>query len=100
MRHEPIELGLASTTAGIRSGRSERGAARNARTSMTRAREKCADPPIDVVDEAFAGFMQTQRRPLEEGFIAKLSAQLEALDQQREQLSQLLRTIDADAIAR
>jgi hypothetical protein len=71
--------------------------------------------PLEVVDEAFAGFTRvdsgmarldvhsqleaigavSMREPvIDRDIIATLSAQLKALDKQREQLSRLLQTVD------
>lgn len=65
-------------------------------------------PPADIIDEAIAAFERVnttstsqitahaahEPHPKKAALAATLSAQLEALDRQREQLSQLLRTID------
>jgi len=97
MRHEPIELGLTGTS-GRRRG--TRRVVHGARRSMAPTKEKCGATAVEVVDEAFAGLARVEPHRLEMGLIAKLSAQLDALDRQREQLSQLLRNIDADKLSR
>jgi len=79
--------------------RASRQAARTARTSAISTTTIGRTRPVDVVDEAFAGFEPPMQRPLEYSLVANLSAQLEALDQQREQLSRLLRSIDAASIS-
>jgi hypothetical protein len=119
MRHDPIEFGrqgLASRAAADRVARLTSRLARRARNASTpRAAE--------VIDEAFAGFPGPKSRvtrvdgpceststsedqisresstasawePLKREIVADLSAQLVALDYQRDQLARLLRTID------
>jgi len=71
-------------------------------------------PLADVIDEALAGFepvatSTTQaaaangahiRRPINLSLVAGLSAQLEALDRQRDHLAHLLRSIDDPTISK
>jgi hypothetical protein len=93
MRHEPIEFGLAGKKARARHAlQAARGAG-----SFTKTQRGSTE--VEVVDEAFAGFSPRGNAPLNRGLVAELSAQLAALDRQREQLSQLLRSIDADSVA-
>lgn len=94
MRHEPIEFGLTGTSSRTRGMRRM---TRSARVTAPDTTAKCAVP--EILDEAFAGFASSSPHRLEHGLVAGLSAQLEALDRQREQLSRLLRTIDADSIS-
>jgi len=124
MRHDPMELRVAK-----KRGRSrERRAADCFGCRLTIAEK--ADRPLEVIDEAFADFTRVNERmtrvdqageaavactegaavsnsniesdgrsvPIE--LVANLSAQLAALDSQRKQLSQLLRTIDGAWMSR
>lgn len=63
-------------------------------------------PPAEVIDEAIAGFdgieseiapklgIHSTWRPVKTSIVANLTSQLAALDHQRKQLVELLRTID------
>lgn len=102
MRHDAVELGFPT-----RHGR-----------RREKQRPKPLKPPaVAVVDEAFAGFIPTDVPVLpvdvsiagktvigewcstKSTLVASLSAQLDALDRQREQLARLLRSIDTNALA-
>jgi hypothetical protein len=94
----------------------------------SRSRHATDERVVDVIDEAFAGFVRTNSgvaridqgrdvtpaapaaavcathlpphsEPINRRLVADLSAQLNALDRQREQLVQLLRSIDAGSLA-
>jgi hypothetical protein len=101
MRHDTIEISRARTaTSRPRAARTSDGD-RTATVTMPDA------APIAVIDEAFADFDRFGSQPAPQGGIApgrqmlnqllvsRLSAQLEALDCQREQLAQLLRSVDS-----
>jgi hypothetical protein len=119
MRHEPIEFGRQGLASRAAADRVARLASRLAR----RARNASTPRAAEVIDEAFAGFTETTSRvtrvdgpcessraipeqfsaelnsppawePMKREIVADLSAQLVALDRQREQLARLLRTID------
>jgi hypothetical protein len=119
MRHDPIEFGRQGLANRAAVDRMARVTSRLAR----RARRASAPRAAEVVDEAFAGFSGTNSRvtrvdspfesmqdsagqssadlssvsawePMKREIVADLSAQLVALDRQREQLARLLRTID------
>jgi hypothetical protein len=98
MRHEPIEIGPAGTTMKTRASDTRR-MTTNSRGAETSIKTKCGTQVVEVVDEAFAGFTPDRRRALQPALVANLSAQLEALDQQREQLSQLLHSIDLSSMS-
>jgi hypothetical protein len=79
--------------------RSRRVASR--RRSLSQGQRNAAVQPVDAIDEAFAGFTRVDAgssradvRCMESHLVATLSAQLRALDQQREQLSKLLQSVD------
>ena len=95
MRHEPIEFGVVNTHS--RAGRDRR-TRRLARPANLYASDETKQPAAAVIDEAFAGFAQPHGQRIEPGLVAALASQLEALDRQREQLSHLLRSIDADRV--
>jgi hypothetical protein len=123
MGHDSIELGRAGLAARAAEDRVTRLAtrlAKDARNAGDTRRE-------DVIDEAFAGFTQASSRriderrdasgapadqihrdpkasadwdPLKREIAANLSAELQALDRQRERLAELLRSIDQSSLAR
>lgn len=102
MRHDSIEIAHANSTGRARRIWHGHGCSR---VVFDQPREL---PPANVIDEALAGFeplatSATQeaaatgahnRGPLNLSLVASLSAQLEALDRQRDHLAQLLRNID------
>ncbi len=119
MRHDQIEFGRQGLANRAAVDRMSRLTLRLAR----RARRASAPRAAEVVDEAFAGFSAANSRvtrvdspfesmqenadqpsadlnsvsawePMKREIVADLSAQLVALDRQREQLARLLRTID------
>jgi hypothetical protein len=119
MRHDPIEFGRQGLATRAAADRVARLTSRLAR----RARNASAPRAAEVIDEAFAGFSGSTSRltrvdgpwestatndgqtsgetsavsawePMKREIVADLSAQLVALDRQREQLARLLRTID------
>jgi hypothetical protein len=101
MRTDSIEIAIAKTTTRTRRVWYGHGSCRL-------VTEPSHELPADVIDEAIAGFEPVgdaattaltthaahAARPTSSSLAAGLSAQLEALDRQREQLAQLLRTID------
>ena len=91
MRHDAIELGL------VGKAPRRRDTERMMRTSIT-ARQPAAEAAdstsaTHALDEAFAG-MSRDERPKNLGVVTQLAEQLQALDQQREKLAQLLREIE------
>jgi hypothetical protein len=101
MRTDSIEIAIPKTTTRTRRVWYGHGSSRL-------VTEPSHELPADIVDEAIAGFEPVNDsgtpdltthtahkcRPTNMSLAAGLSAQLEALDRQREQLAQLLRTID------
>ena len=97
MRHDSIEIALPNSTARARRIWHGHGCSR---VVIDNSREL---PPANVLDEAIAGFEPLDAstiRPMNLSLIAGLSAQLEALDRQRDHLAQLLRAIDDSAITK
>ncbi len=94
MRHDPIEIGLASKA--VR----RRGAKRMLRTILATQQPAAAGsiPATDALDEAFAGMSRDERRPRNLAVVTQLAEQLEALDRQREQLARLLRDIEVTTL--
>jgi hypothetical protein len=105
MRHDAMELGIAAALA-------KRGNRRLSRGQRLRAaaRSLAADLDVAAIDEAFAGFTRIdapvandddQHGENDGKFPSRLteclSAQLDALDQQRSELVQLLRRIDQES---
>jgi hypothetical protein len=97
MKHEPIEFGTLRVSAAARSRRRAARAARLAAASIDTTDKTAA---VEAVDEAFAGFAMPAAHSFPQGLVADLSSQLQALDRQREQLSTLLRRIDAASVSR
>jgi hypothetical protein len=120
VEHEPIELGRSGLAARAAADRITRLASRLTRRDQNAPELRSPD----AIDEAFAGFQGTALRrtrvdrpgdsqttsttqspgeqnptagwePVKREIIADLSAQLELLDDQRERLARLLRSIDA-----
>jgi len=106
MRHDSIEFGFANSTGRARRIWHGRGCSRIV-VDTDRAL-----PPAAALDEAIANFepiaastiqqaaasTSANRPPMSASLVAGLSAQLEALDRQREHLAQLLHSIDNAAI--
>ena len=92
MRDEPIEIGMVGIAARKEGGRRRAMSQTFKRTRTAKENDAVATA---AVDEAFA---ITESRPTHWTLIKNLSAQLEALDRQREQLAQLLHSIDADML--
>jgi len=80
--------------------RQGRRAVRSARLAAASTDASARAPAVEFIDEAFAGFAPPAPHVLPQRLIADLSSQLEALDREREQLSKLLRSIDAASISR
>src|SRR5688572_32912420 len=97
MMHEPIDIALTAMTPTART--KARRITPPSRSADIVINAKCSTPAAEIVDEAFAGFTADNRRALQPSLVANLSAQLEALDQHREQLSQLLRSIDMSSMS-
>jgi hypothetical protein len=110
MRHNATQLGIASAIA-------KRGSRRRSRGERLRAAAQTltenSHGDVDVIDEAFAGFTRVDSPAAQYGvqsgeidgkFPASitecLSAQLNALDRQRSELVQLLRTIGQESQSR
>jgi hypothetical protein len=97
MRHDTIEIGLA-TKATLRRARS--------RKLRKRVLAQCAADAgagalaAEVVDEAFAGLSNdaSPAEPAHRSLLVQLSAQLKALDEQRDHLAQLLRDVETTAL--
>jgi len=119
MRHDPIEFGRQGLATRAAAERVSRLTSRLARRAPIASAPRAAE----VIDEAFARFSGSAARvtrvdgpaesmstndeqssnelssasawePMKREIVADLSAQLVALDRQREQLARLLRTID------
>lgn len=106
MRQDSIEFGFAAAIGHAR---------RIARTRDRRhlGTKTASNLPPAVIDEALAGFEAIdagaalrvtanpsgQWLPIKNSLVANLAVQLEALDRQRQQLSELLRSIDSASIA-
>jgi hypothetical protein len=103
MRHETIEFGR------VRKATRGRRAVRMAEAGRTATATTTLPSRTAVIDEVFAGFHRIDSRPADKTAAApgpqmvnhlltiRLAEQLAALDRQREQLAQLLRSVDATA---
>jgi hypothetical protein len=106
MRHDAVEFATASAIAKRRSGRRSR-SERLRDATRALAADRC--PDVEVIDEAFAGFTRVDSPLVHDsdavenppavslGLSDCLSAQLKALDRQRNQLVELLHRIDQES---
>jgi hypothetical protein len=87
MRHDSVDLSFPTATRRVWYGHG---------SSRFIADDKRNLAPTEVVDEAIASFerVDAPAKPQPHPLVAKLSAQLNALDRQRNHLAQLLRNID------
>lgn len=95
MHSEPIEIGLAGISSRQSRWRRRTVSPTLAPSKLTRAFAASSLVATDAVDEAFA---LPENLPTRWTLVRNLSAQLDALDRQREQLAQLLQSIDMNAL--